>query len=349
VAREFVGRTTPEILDEIKRSLGPDALIVSATDRRGAGRDGREERLVGITACRSGEVGGAARRGRTGAHAADAGGETAAAPGDLRTRLVGQGVSEELARALCEDVARVLSTSGRDGAEAIDEALVEAVAARCPAPATVHLPADRVRRVAVVGPSGAGKTAAIVTLAASLVDRTGAIRVGAFETGAAGLERLGVLSEVFHLPIETIARPRDWKSLGAGLRAGVLLLDTPGVGAGSAERVARLKTFLAEAGIDETHVVLPATLDPDEGTHLLDEFRDASGARLLVTKVDEAASVGRVLNRILGERRVASYISVGRRAHEDLLPAGPEALRALARRLLDDAARAGGRERRARA
>ncbi len=348
MAREFVGRTTQEILEEIKRSLGPDALIVSAEDRRGEGRGGREERLVGITACRSGEIVGEAKRGRA-ARTAAAAGETAALPGELAARLVAQGVSEDLARSLREDVARDLSARAPDGAESIDEALVEAVAARCPAPATVDLPANRVRRVAVVGPSGAGKSAAVVKLAAGLAGRAAAIRVGAFETGAAGLERLGALSEVFRIPIETIARPRDWKSLAAGLRAGVLLLDTPGVGAGSAERVARLKTFLAEAGVDETHVVLPATLDPDEGTQLLDEFRDASGARLLVTKVDEAASVGRVLNRVLGERRVASYISVGRRAHEDLLPAGPEAMRVLAGRLLDDAARAGGRERRTRA
>ncbi|MFN0150865.1 MAG: hypothetical protein ACKVU1_09200 [bacterium] len=321
-AREFVGRSTSEILTEIRRRLGPDAMILGANEVANVDPASGASRLLGITACRSGEIDVA---------------ETVAEarPSGLR-RLVsilrGIGVAEPVAREIIElTLSRIAPESISDTA-LTDDAALDAIAGRFPAvPAGAALATERrVRRLAFVGPSGAGKTTTLLKLASRLAAASGEVRVGAFAAGATSVSRLGAIAAAFGATVCIVEKPRDWKLLCKGMREGTALLDTGGVGAADAAGIAKIKTFLCDAGIDETHVVIPATIDPDEARELRAELTGTPSRRLLVTKIDEAYSVGRALAFLLDAGSEVSYIACGSDPAVDLVAAGAEQVRALA-------------------
>lgn len=321
-AREFVGRSTSEILTEIRRRLGPDALIIGANAVAAVDPAGGSARLLGITACRSEEM-------------APAPAVAEQSPTGLR-RLVsvlrGIGLTDALAHELLEaTLSRLTPESISDSARA-EAAAIDAMSARfaAPAAAATGAPERRVRRLAFVGPSGAGKTTTLLKLASRLADGPGELRVGAYGAGATSLSRLGAISAALGASVAIVEKPRDWKALCKGMRDGVALLDTGGVSAADASRVAKIKTFLCDAGIDETHVVIPATFDPGEARELRAEFAGSPSRRLLITKLDEAFSVGRVLASLLDAGREASYVGVGPDPAVDLVAAGAEQVRVLA-------------------
>ncbi len=321
-AREFVGRSTSEILTEIRRRLGPDALIIGANEVAGVDPSAGGSRLLGITACRSGELNVASTVAEQ-------------RPSGLRrlmSILRGIGLSELLAREIIEATLERLAPESISDSALTDEAAVDAIGARFPAvPAGAAIEPERgVRRLAFVGPSGAGKTTTLLKLASRLASAPGELRVGAYFAGATSVSRLGAIAAAFGATVSIVENPRDWKSLCKGMGEGTALLDTGGVGAADTAGIAKIKTFLCDAGIDETHVVIPATIDPDEARELRAELAGTPARRLLITKIDEAYSVGRALAFLIDAGSEASYLGFGTDAAVDLVAAGAEQVRALA-------------------
>lgn len=363
MGREFVGRSTHRVLEEIERALGPDALIVSAGGERGS--RSVAARSVEIVALRADEASAGASAGEARAmgwygelRAAERGpGEAEPAAGErvtVRSLVAGlesRGLDAATGRALLDDALGRLRVDDLASAERLAEAVCDAVARRTPPAAPVAAAPGRTRRVAFVGPSGAGKTSALLRIAASLVGETVGVRVGVVRGDAVGADRLGALTAVLGIPVERIDTAREAKALAKGLRGGVLLVDTPGIGAADDESAARLVSFLRECGVDEAHVALPASVDSGDVEDLLGRLAGLPNRRALVTKVDETRALGRVIARVVAGRVPTSYLSAGRLGA--LAPAEPAALRDLARRALGlapaavDGARADAAEARA--
>lgn len=314
-AREFVGRTTTEILDEIAAKLGPDALIL------GPGRPsaGSGAGLLGVTACRAQEAPSpAAVRER---------------PSGLRRVLAGLarvGASDGLRGTFAEEVLSRLAPEALSDPGAVEKAFLDLLSARFVGPAPTLPVPGRVRRAALVGPSGAGKTTALLKLAGLLAGRTPLLRVGSFECGASGADRLAALTAALGVHVLPVTKPKDFRALAGKAKEAVLLLDTGGVGAARPVEVARLKTFLCDAGVTETHLVLPAGLDPEEARDLAAELAGAPGLRVLLAKLDEAAQPARLLGFLLDTKTPISYLGSGAGAVDALTPADASALRLLA-------------------
>lgn len=322
-AREFVGRSTSEILTEIRRRLGPDAMIIGAGSVASAGAQAPNARLYGITACRSDDLG-------------DAPSVATAPPSGLRritTLLREIGLADATCRALVEEALARLTLDAISDPERVEAAALDAIAARFLLTASADVAALRrgPRRIALVGPSGAGKTTSLLKLASRFASRRSPLAVAALHTGAPSLARLGALSAALGATVSVIEHPREWKSLCKSMSGGMALLDTGGVSPADATALARVKTFLCDAGLDETNVVIPATLDPDEARELWSEMSGSPSRRLLVTKIDEAVSLKRVLRLLVEAGSEAAYLGVGPDPAADLIDAGPIEARCVAR------------------
>lgn len=189
---------------------------------------------------------------------------------------------------------------------------------------------------ALVGPSGAGKTTAV----AKLAFRCGLLRrrrvqlfsVDPLRVGA--VESLQAYAELMNLPFEIVD---DFDKLGAALDAGggdgapeLLLIDTPGYGRREWERARRLaKTFLERGDID-VHLVLDLRTKTEDLHRAVENFSVFRPAKLLFTRLDETATFGTMLNETVRTGLPVSFVSVGQRVPEDIVPAGePELLRLL--------------------
>jgi flagellar biosynthesis protein FlhF len=180
-------------------------------------------------------------------------------------------------------------------------------------------------RVAFVGATGVGKTTTLAKLAVRWILRHGpkdlalvssdTIRFGAQDQ----MQSLGQLLGVpVHVPERFEALPDLLTRLE---RYRLVLIDTPGSSLRDAQLGARLAVLANSASKLETALVLAACAQAGVVEEAVQRFRPANPASCLLTKLDEAASLGGALSVLIRARLPLSYTSDGQRVPEDLRPA----------------------------
>jgi flagellar biosynthesis protein FlhF len=157
------------------------------------------------------------------------------------------------------------------------------------------LRADRARRgqpyvVALVGPTGAGKTTTIAKLAvhpeAFGGRRVGLVSLDTYRAGA--LEQLQGYADVAGLPLEVVYDARDVEAARRRLAdCDVILVDTPGRSPRAHPLEHAWRQLLAAWRPDEIHLALPATMRHDLAAGVLAAYAATAPTHLLVTKCDE--------------------------------------------------------------
>jgi flagellar biosynthesis protein FlhF len=192
---------------------------------------------------------------------------------------------------------------------------------------------------ALIGPTGVGKTTTTAKIAARCVVRHGVENVALLTTDSyriAAHEQLRVYGRLLGLPVHTIRDAEDLQTTLAELHARrVVLIDT--IGMSQRDRmVAEQSAMLKEGGAEVRQVLLLNATCSAETLHDVVRAYGAGAVRdCIITKADEAATLGAPLEVALRERLVVHYIATGQRVPEDLRSA--EALY-LARTALDAAA-----------
>lgn len=322
-ARIFKARSTRDALELVKRELGPDAVILgtrtlSAT-RLGPLAGGAR---VEITAAPPDTPSTAPRatRSRTAPTPRTA---KPKLPQDLYpyyVRLVQNEVAEDIAARIVRQ-ADSASNAGDDREQTLRTTLREYVARLAPECGPIKLSADSQRRIALVGPPGAGKTTTLAKLAAHFKLREKK-RVALLSLDTARLaahEQLRRYSEIIGVPLYTAQTIAEVKSCLQTLDDNqLLLIDTLGVGLREQARFARLATLLRAARADETHLVLPASVTPEIQSRTARGFKPFNISRVVLTHLDDAIGFGVVLNVVQRLRMGVSYISTGQNVPNDL-------------------------------
>jgi flagellar biosynthesis protein FlhF len=179
--------------------------------------------------------------------------------------------------------------------------------------------------VALIGPTGVGKTTTLAKLAVRWVLHHGP-RDLALVT--ADSQRLGAHDQVLSLgqllgaQVYTLEDFAELPALLARLgRRRLVLIDTPG----SSQRdgqLARRLAVLAAAGHElSSALVLAASTQAGAVAETVARFAPANPSCCVLTKVDEAASLGGTLSVLMRARLPIAYVSEGQRVPEDLRPA----------------------------
>ncbi|HXZ58794.1 MAG TPA: flagellar biosynthesis protein FlhF [Steroidobacteraceae bacterium] len=180
-------------------------------------------------------------------------------------------------------------------------------------------------RVALVGATGVGKTTTLAKIAVRWVLRHGArdlalvaadsLRIGAHDQ----LQALGqLLGAPVYAPDGFAGLPLLLAQLS---RYRLVLIDTPGSSVRDPQLAARLAVLANSASRLESALVLPANTQAGAIEEAVKRFAPANPACCLLTKVDEAASLGGALSVLIRARLPIAYVSGGQRIPEDLQPA----------------------------
>src|SRR6185312_8133725 len=180
-------------------------------------------------------------------------------------------------------------------------------------------------RVAFVGATGVGKTTMLAKLAVRWILRHGprdlalvasdTVRIGAQDQ----MQSLGQLLGVpVHVPERFEALPDLLTRLE---RYRLVLIDTPGSSLRDAQLTPRLAVLANCASKLETALVLAASTQAGALEEAVHRFRPANPGSCLLTKLDEATSLGGALSVLIRARLPLSYTSDGQRVPEDLRPA----------------------------
>ena len=251
---------------------------------------------------------------------------------DLLLELERAGVSGEIARRLVDEVVlHVQPFSARP----LRELARDRIAARIRTEQG-WTPDGSPRRIAIVGPTGVGKTAAVVRLAAAWAEAglsVGLVSVApelseephplTARLGAiAGSEADRLLAYVGGNDLARVASPMD--AARALQRFGdrdVMLIDTPGVGIASDARLEAIGCSLIGLEPHEVHAALPLALAGREADAAIGVLSRLGANRVLVTKTDEARFAGGLLDLASRSALPLSYMTCGLGIPGDMAPA----------------------------
>jgi flagellar biosynthesis protein FlhF len=175
---------------------------------------------------------------------------------------------------------------------------------------------------AVIGPTGVGKTTTIAKLAARAALEYGPDSVGLVTTDTfrvAAREQLDTYGQIIGIPV---SHASDAQSLGEALDAlkdrRLILIDT----AGLSQRDPRLPEQLARLGAANsgitTLLAIPANAHTGAMQEIVDVFRTVRPAACILTKTDEATSLGGALSVLIRSKLALAYVANGQRVPEDL-------------------------------
>jgi flagellar biosynthesis protein FlhF len=170
-----------------------------------------------------------------------------------------------------------------------------------------------------------GKTTLIAKLAARWVMRHGTRQLALISTDAMRIgaqEHMHALGRLLGVPAYSVENAQQLSDLLAQLcDRRLVLIDTAGLSQRDAALASEL-TALRSADEDvETCLVLSAAAQAGAIEETLERFAPARPASCVLTKLDEATSLGGALSALLRSRLPLAYLSDGQRVPEDLSPA----------------------------
>jgi flagellar biosynthesis protein FlhF len=144
--------------------------------------------------------------------------------------------------------------------------------------------------IALVGPTGAGKTTTIAKLAANAhafgTWNVGFVTLDTFRV--AGLEQIATYAEITGCPLEAAYDADDAQRALTQLGAlDVILVDTPGRSPRSAARDEEWWPILRAMRPDEIHLVIPAGIRPDVAITALSVHAELRPTHLLLSRLDD--------------------------------------------------------------
>ncbi len=215
------------------------------------------------------------------------------------------------------------------------DVLSRRVVQTAPAGAVPDRPGDRPLMVALIGPTGAGKTTTLAKLAGSrhaFAGRTvGLLGLDTHRVGA--VEQLCTLGGLAGHRVEIAWSPEDLpRALDRLSGCDTILVDTPGRGPAHAEDTEVVRGLVARLRPHEVHLVLPAGRVWRFAKAALRDYAAFRPTHLLATKIDEGPDDWGLFDLAVAEDLPMRWMTDGQDVPQDVRPAAARVAAARERR-----------------
>jgi flagellar biosynthesis protein FlhF len=351
--KRYTATTMQEAISRIRQDLGTNAVILHS---RKVGRGVMNllgKPVIEVTAAVDEQAAGHRESasapldgGGNGAHDAGAGGRLAVSVGspprepeptattpraverptgvveNIRRRLVRNDVDELLAEALVRSAVEEVRSADSEGL--VGEYIEKRVERFLRVTGPIRCEPGKPTIVALVGPTGVGKTTTAAKLAAHFAGaerkRVAILTVAVHSVPA--VEQMRVYAAQLRVPIEVVLTPMDLRGAIAGHRdKDLILIDSGGRSPYEWMQVLELASFIKEAEDAQVNLVLSAATRCRENVAAFDRFSSMDIHSLLITKLDETRDYGSLLTLAVKTKRPISYLATGRDIPQDIEPA----------------------------
>lgn len=176
--------------------------------------------------------------------------------------------------------------------------------------------------VALVGPTGSGKTMTIGKMAARYVMKYGAESIALVTTDRyriAAHEQLKVFGRILNVPVHTVNETNNLDAiLGALSHKKMVLIDTAGLMHSDACWSEQLQELKMSKHDIKSYLVVSAVGQYQVMCSNYYNYKVVGLSGAIITKVDEAVSLGEALSFLIDTRLKASYFTDGQRVPEDI-------------------------------
>jgi len=243
---------------------------------------------------------------------------------ELYTQLIDADIEDDLSRELIFRLRQSCPSEQLHDTAACRAILSAMVEADLRIASPIRPVSGRRRVVALVGPTGVGKTTTIAKLAANFRLRDG-VKMGLVTVDTyriAAVEQLRTYAEIIDLPMKVVTSPQDMcRALDEMSGLDLVLIDTAGRSPRDELKIQELKQMLGEANVDEAHLVMSLTTSVRGIRMTCEQFAAVNPTALILTKLDEATGAGSLLSVAREVRLPFSYLTTGQDVPEDIEPA----------------------------
>ncbi|TXH96501.1 MAG: flagellar biosynthesis protein FlhF [Pseudomonas sp.] len=232
----------------------------------------------------------------------------------LWRRLQRMGLSAELSRSLLERVAKVAEP--RQAWRMLLAHLAHAIKT----PEVEPLEEGGV--IALVGPAGMGKTTTLAKLAARYVLKYGSqsialVSMDSFRIGAQ--EQIKTLGRILNVPVTQVEPGQSLAQALAPLaRKKVVLIDTAGLPGNDPALRLQLESLAGRGVRAKNYLVLAATSQAQVLKAAYHSYKHCGLAGCILSKLDEAVSLGEVLGLAISQHLPVAYLADGPKIPDDL-------------------------------
>lgn len=244
--------------------------------------------------------------------------------------LKGADVEESLALDLVERCAAALSRNGADTdslddrtvASGLRELLVQDLK-----DCTGGANDPDARALALIGPTGVGKTTTIAKLAArsAIKDKAKVAMITIDTYRIAAVEQLKVYAKIIGVPVEVVQTPEELtKALKKFKAMDRVFIDTIGQSQKDLEQMQELKGFFNHRDDVRVNLVLSATTKNKDMLNIIENFGQVPFDSIIFSKIDESGDYGTLYNGLLWTKRPLAWLTTGQSVPDDIEPGSCE-------------------------
>jgi flagellar biosynthesis protein FlhF len=239
-------------------------------------------------------------------------------------RLVANGVDQTIASDLLQTMKRKLGPEDLWKEDFVENYLKEMIKGMAQAAVAMERPKKGGKVVALIGPTGVGKTTTVAKLAAHHFRKKGKVTLATLDTYRVGaVEQLKIYAKMIGAPLAVSEGPLR-EAVLRRQEGELILIDTAGR---SHLNAADLEDLSVLGRIDapvETHLVLSSNTRERDLEEIIDRFSAVPIHYFLFTKTDETRNHGSLLTAMRKKGKPLSYLTTGQRVPEDIEIATPK-------------------------
>ena len=250
--------------------------------------------------------------------------------------LLEQDISQELAQQVIDQVTTQMQGADLQDDAALNGSLLETLAGLIPTgddSQSIEAPQDgRPRTMALIGPTGVGKTTTIAKLAANfkLRQKLNVSLVTLDTYRIAAVDQLNTYADIIGVPLHVVARPEQMlDAMQSCAGSDVVLIDTAGRSQRDDPKLEQLDSLIRTAQPHETHLVLSSTCTQSVLLDTIERFSRIPTDKIIFTKLDEAVTFGVILNVVRKVNKRLSFVTTGQEVPHHIESGRPGRLAAL--------------------